>query len=141
MFDVANQDDVVWRRLRRVAGGPPFLCLFDRNAILLAFLDQHDGNAVADRVAIAIPRVQEKLAVIHQFQGTLVLRTDQNLEQFLADLATQGRFVEKTNQLFYNGLQPARPMYLFVTALDAEGRESRPSEIREVVLKDEFPFK
>jgi hypothetical protein len=32
-------------------------------------------------------------------------------------------------------------MYVFVTSVDAEGKEWKPSSIREVVLKDEFPFK
>jgi len=45
------------------------------------------------------------------------------------------------NKLFFDGLQPARPMYLFVTTKDKDGHESKPSAIREVVLKDEFPFK
>lgn len=42
--------------------------------------------------------------------------------------------------LYFDGLQPSRPMYLFVTSLDKDGHESKPSAIREVVLKDEFPF-
>ncbi|MFW6038942.1 MAG: hypothetical protein ACOC9P_00515, partial [bacterium] len=51
------------------------------------------------------------------------------------------RFLQDTpNRIWFNGLVPDRPMYLFVTCLDADGNESRPSPIREVVLKDEFPF-
>jgi hypothetical protein len=50
------------------------------------------------------------------------------------------RYLEEPGMLFYPGLQPARPMYLFVTWLDTEGKESKPSDIREVILRDEFPF-
>jgi hypothetical protein len=49
--------------------------------------------------------------------------------------------IGKPTTVYYDGLQPSRPMYLFVTAVDDQGRESKPSAIREVVLKDEFPFK
>jgi hypothetical protein len=45
------------------------------------------------------------------------------------------------NKLYFDGLRPEVPMYLFVTVVDKEGRESKPSSIRSVVLKDEFPFK
>ena len=45
------------------------------------------------------------------------------------------------NKLYFDGLRPDRPMYLFVTTIDKDGQESKPSAIRQVVLKDEFPFK
>jgi hypothetical protein len=45
------------------------------------------------------------------------------------------------NKLYFDGLRPELPMYLFVTTIDESGRESKPSAIRKVVLKDEFPFK
>jgi hypothetical protein len=45
------------------------------------------------------------------------------------------------NILLFDKLVAARPMYVFVTAVDADGKESKPSAIREVILKDEFPFK
>lgn len=45
------------------------------------------------------------------------------------------------NKIYFDGLQPDRPMYLFVTTIDKDGRESKPSAIRKVILKDEFPFK
>jgi hypothetical protein len=45
------------------------------------------------------------------------------------------------NKLYFDGLLPDRQMYLFVTTLDKEGNESRPSAMRKVLLKDEFPFK
>jgi len=48
--------------------------------------------------------------------------------------------IDRPTTLYYDGLQPSRPMYLFVTAVEDRGRESKPSAIREVVLKDEFPF-
>lgn len=47
----------------------------------------------------------------------------------------------KPNTLYFEGFQPDRPMYLFVTTIDRDGRESKPSAIRRVILKDEFPFK
>ena len=43
--------------------------------------------------------------------------------------------------LLVRGLAPAVPLYLFATYLDADGKESKPSSARKVVLKDEFPFK
>ena len=43
--------------------------------------------------------------------------------------------------LLVRGLAPAVPLYLFATYLDADGKESKPSPARKVVLKDEFPFK
>jgi hypothetical protein len=43
--------------------------------------------------------------------------------------------------LLVRELQPAIPMYFFVSSTDKEGRESRPSEARKIVLRDEFPFK
>ncbi len=43
--------------------------------------------------------------------------------------------------LLVRGLAPAVPLYLFATYLDEEGKESKPSPARKVVLKDEFPFK
>ncbi len=49
--------------------------------------------------------------------------------------------IAKPNLVLFNALQPAMPLYFFVTTLDSNGAESKPSEIREVVLKDEFPFK
>ncbi|MCH5374892.1 MAG: hypothetical protein JJ992_13030, partial [Planctomycetes bacterium] len=49
--------------------------------------------------------------------------------------------IGKPTTLYYDGLLPSRPMYLFVSAVDEQGRESKPSDIRQVVLKDEFPFK
>jgi hypothetical protein len=45
------------------------------------------------------------------------------------------------NRVYFDGLQPERPMYIFVTIVDKEGRESKPSAMRKVILKDEFPFK
>ena len=45
------------------------------------------------------------------------------------------------NKLYFDGLRPDRPMFLFVTTIDKDGRESKLSVIRQVVLKDEFPFK
>ncbi len=47
---------------------------------------------------------------------------------------------DSPNKIWFNGLLPQRPMYLFVTYLDAEGHESKPSKMRKVVLQDEFPF-
>jgi len=49
--------------------------------------------------------------------------------------------VKSDNQLLFDGLRPATPMYFFVTYVDANGKESKPSAIRQVVTKDEFPFK
>jgi len=46
-----------------------------------------------------------------------------------------------TPELQVNGLRPEIPLYLFVTALDEKGQESKPSAGRRVLLKDEFPFK
>ena len=45
------------------------------------------------------------------------------------------------HSLLVRGLAPAVPLYLFATYLDADGKESKPSPARKVVLKDEFPFK
>jgi hypothetical protein len=44
------------------------------------------------------------------------------------------------NLVLFDGLRPARPMYVFVTAIGADDQESKPSTIRRVVLRDEFPF-
>ncbi len=38
-------------------------------------------------------------------------------------------------------LQPGFPLYLFATWVDAEGRESRPTAARRILLVDEFPFR
>ncbi|MHB0936062.1 MAG: hypothetical protein ACYC6A_06690 [Armatimonadota bacterium] len=43
--------------------------------------------------------------------------------------------------IFVSKLQPAIPMYFFVTCTDKDGKESKPSPARKTVLKDEFPFK
>ena len=43
--------------------------------------------------------------------------------------------------LFVKGLQPAIPMYFFVSCTDKDGKESKPSPARKTVLRDEFPFK
>lgn len=43
--------------------------------------------------------------------------------------------------LFVKGLQPAIPMYFYATYTDKDGTESKPSDARKTVLRDEFPFK
>lgn len=45
------------------------------------------------------------------------------------------------SSLLVRGMAPAVPLYLFATYLDEEGKESKPSPARKVILKDEFPFK
>ncbi len=39
------------------------------------------------------------------------------------------------------GLPPSVELYLFVTYTDKDGKVSKPSAARSVLLKDEFPFK
>ncbi|HEV7405713.1 MAG TPA: hypothetical protein VGO11_22405, partial [Chthoniobacteraceae bacterium] len=68
-------------------------------------------------------------------RGAKPLAVDQKSSSKWAKSITQ------PNVLLFDKLQPARPMYVFVTSIDAEGKESKPSPIREVILKDEFPFK
>jgi hypothetical protein len=43
--------------------------------------------------------------------------------------------------LLVRGLAASVPLYLFATSVDEEGKESKPSPARKVILKDEFPFK
>jgi len=45
------------------------------------------------------------------------------------------------SNLLVRGLAASVPLYLFATSVDQEGRESKPSSVRKVILKDEFPFK
>lgn len=52
-----------------------------------------------------------------------------------------GTTLKTPNMLLFDRLRPATPLYFFVTTLDAAGKESKPSVIRKVLLKDEFPFK
>lgn len=43
--------------------------------------------------------------------------------------------------LLVRGLVPTMPLYFFATYVDEEKKESKPSPVRKVILKDEFPFK
>lgn len=57
---------------------------------------------------------------------------------------TGNRFVSSIkapNIVLFDGLRAATPMYIFATTVGPDGKESKPSAIREVLLKDEFPFK
>jgi hypothetical protein len=56
-------------------------------------------------------------------------------------MAAAGRVEPDPSLIFVSKLQPAIPMYFFVTYTDKDGKESKPSPARKTVLKDEFPFK
>lgn len=43
--------------------------------------------------------------------------------------------------LWVNKLQPSIPLYFFASYTDRDGKESKPSQARKTVLRDEFPFK
>ena len=43
--------------------------------------------------------------------------------------------------LLVSRLQPRFPLYLFAAYLNKEGKESRPTPPRRILLKDDFPFK
>ena len=55
--------------------------------------------------------------------------------------AAPAKIESDSSLLLVRDLQPAIPMYFFVSSTDKDGRESRPSEARRIVLRDEFPFK
>lgn len=44
-------------------------------------------------------------------------------------------------ELAIRGLKPSQKFYFYATYIDADGKESKPSKVRETVLKDEFPMK
>jgi hypothetical protein len=43
--------------------------------------------------------------------------------------------------LFIKGLKPSVKFYFYATIIGADGKESKPSKVRETVLQDEFPMK
>jgi hypothetical protein len=45
------------------------------------------------------------------------------------------------NVIYVRKLQPSIPLHFFATWVDQDGKESKPSEGRKTILKDEFPFK
>src|SRR3954447_7158622 len=58
--------------------------------VLLALFEQHDRDAVLDRVAEAITPVDEPLLAVgvgHQLDWSLIAGVGQNLQQFRADAA------------------------------------------------------
>src|SRR5436853_5337868 len=58
--------------------------------MLLALFEQHDRDAVLDRVAEAIAPVDEPLLAVgvgHQLERPLIAGVGQNLQQFRADAA------------------------------------------------------
>ncbi|MCG3150058.1 MAG: hypothetical protein PCFJNLEI_03525 [Verrucomicrobiae bacterium] len=98
---------------------------------------QYEGN----RLLIDITPVEGAtsykgyVAVYSDGRGALPLGVDKNSKHRRVAL------IKSPNQLLFDGLKPATPLYFFVTYVDANGKESKPSPIRQVVLKDEFPFK
>ena len=44
-------------------------------------------------------------------------------------------------QVLVTGLRAEFPLFLFVTYLDKDGKESKPTEVKRVLLKDDFPMK
>lgn len=44
-------------------------------------------------------------------------------------------------QMLVTGLRPEFPLYLFATYMDKDGKESKPSDARRILLKDDFPMK
>ena len=44
-------------------------------------------------------------------------------------------------QTLITGLRPEFPLYLFATYVDKDGKESKPSEARRILLKNDFPMK
>jgi hypothetical protein len=80
-------------------------------------------------------RYRGYVAVYPDGRGAKALAVDQQSTDKMA------KTLKRPNELFFDRLRPATPLYFFVTALDADGKESKPSAIRKVVLKDEFPFK
>jgi hypothetical protein len=52
-----------------------------------------------------------------------------------------GKPDKEPNVIYIRKLQPSIPIHLFATWIDLDGKESKPSEGRKTILKDEFPFK
>ena len=44
-------------------------------------------------------------------------------------------------EMLVTRLRPEFPLYLFATYLDKDGKESKPSEVKRIFLKDDFPMK
>ena len=80
-------------------------------------------------------RYRGYVAVYPDGRGAKALAVDQQSTDKMA------KTLKQPNELFFDRLRPATPLYFFVTTLDADGKESKPSAIRKVMLKDEFPFK
>ena len=44
-------------------------------------------------------------------------------------------------EILVRGLKPSFPLHFYATYTDAEGKASKPSQPRRIVLRDEFPMK
>jgi hypothetical protein len=49
----------------------------------MRFIDQHDGNVIADRINAFALNAFEAILVLEQFNGSLAQRTNEDFEQIL----------------------------------------------------------
>jgi len=99
------------------------------------------------------PTAFEKLAPPDDYDGLVTkldisLRPIEGAKEYRVYVAAyeDGRGATRIAQgaepkLTVSRLQPKFPLYLFATYIDADGKESRPTPHRRILLVDDFPFK
>lgn len=117
---------------------------------------QQSGTGTAPKIAKVFPPAEiydgtrlfvevEPAPAAASYRGYVAAYPDgRGAKPLAVDQKSGGKWaksITQPNLLLFDKLQAARPMYVFVTSVDADGKESKPSAIREVILKDEFPFK